>query len=927
MTTAPSKSPDTVSLDKLTHGAFTAATSSERAARIRDWLATEPTAEQMQDVFKEMQSRDKGAAKPLREKLDELKRAKGQQALALEWAERATALLALPRLNIADALAWQRDAAKAGAPLSREPLSQLKQQLNERVKAIEDLQHRVQVQREAAVLMAQRIEVLSTKPWRDAQAALEVLRADVAHWQEQAAALVADAGWVSVDAKFPALLDGSRTQLLVVWDAFCNALSQAVAAAQDPAASLPSVPVWADELRTARGVTAEAAPKAPKPQIDPEIRAKSTQAVRDALLKLEQEVALGHGKASASAAAAMRATLKEHGRLIDDALENQAHAALAAAGELEGWQRWRADQLREELVAKAEGLLNRPEGQALGGRKVQESLRALREQWKQTDQGGVPNHGLWKRFDDACNEAHKVVEAWLDKVKAESAEHRAQRLALIDELKAWTQRNVERLEPHEWKAFNRALHQFADRWRDAGHIGEKMFAELQPLWKEALHAAAAPLENAQKQSLQVRQAMVDDAVALGAAPALNIDAVRTLQQRWQAEAQTVPLERRLEQRLWDSFRKPIDDAFNRKTLEREKAAAALSDRDRAVLDAAKALEAANSSADAQKIRAAVAGLEAALRGQALAVAAVAAGKDLEEKQASAQAQSALIATEISADSASTDLALAASAEPSGMASAVVEDSAAASAAAPAVPAEAPPVVKVARAVVAVRGDDRPGMKKAEPVPAGRGGKFGDRKDAGRGGFGADRGGRGDSARAGAPTGDRGGWDRDRGPRFGERPVEDRGPRLGDAAFRAQREALEHADFALKKLAAQAHGEVLTHVMAAWEKRDPSLLPSQQELGRAVAPQVRAAWLQALGKPASGDAAEILLRLEMAAELPTPAEHLGARRALQLQLLTRRNEPAPAQTWGHDAAKLLASGFSPDSARRAQNVLKALLKRQ
>ena len=29
----------------------------------------------------------------------------------------------------------------------------------------------------------------------------------------------------------------------------------------------------------------------------------------------------------------------------------------------------------------------------------------------------------------------------------------------------------------------------------------------------------------------------------------------------------------------------------------------------------------------------------------------------------------------------------------------------------------------------MRGDDRPGMRKAEPLPAGRGGKFGDRKDA------------------------------------------------------------------------------------------------------------------------------------------------------------------------------------------------------
>lgn len=128
---------------------------------------------------------------------------RGKEAIAAEWADKAQALLAAPKLNIADALAWQRDAAKAGAPLSREPLSLLKVQLADRVKVIEDLQHRVQVQREAAVLLAQRIEVLSTKPWRDAHAALELLRADVARWQEQAQELTGDASWASVEARFP----------------------------------------------------------------------------------------------------------------------------------------------------------------------------------------------------------------------------------------------------------------------------------------------------------------------------------------------------------------------------------------------------------------------------------------------------------------------------------------------------------------------------------------------------------------------------------------------------------------------------------------------------------------------------------------------------------------------------------------------------
>ncbi|WP_377014568.1 hypothetical protein [Comamonas sp. JC664] len=135
-------------------------------SQVREWLATNPGAEQLQEVFKELSARDKGAAKAIRERMEEMRRAKGQEAIAAEWAEKAEKLLGASKLNIADALAWQRDAAKAGAPLSREPLAALKIQLADRIKTIEDLQHRVQVQREAAVLLAQRVEVLSPSPTR-----------------------------------------------------------------------------------------------------------------------------------------------------------------------------------------------------------------------------------------------------------------------------------------------------------------------------------------------------------------------------------------------------------------------------------------------------------------------------------------------------------------------------------------------------------------------------------------------------------------------------------------------------------------------------------------------------------------------------------------------------------------------------------------
>lgn len=874
---ASSKSSDAVALDQLTGGAFTAPTTGERSARVREWLATSPSPEQMAEVFRELSHRDKGAAKPLKEKLDELKRAKIQEGLVVEWAIKGQGLLAQDRLNVADAMAWQRDAAKAGAPLSREPLAGLKAAMTDRVKAIEDLQHRIQVEREAAVLLAQRIEVMSTKPLADSQHVSQSLASDVAQWGAQAQKLAEDAQWNSIDLRYAPMLDNSRSQLTLVWQAFDAALQQAVAALADASAALPAVPVWADEIRKLRG---EALPDKSLPAFSPEevaqAKAHAAEKVGAAISHLATELEQGHGKTIPKLATELRHVLKEHARWVGGDLDGKAQALLAQAGDLEGWQRWRADQLRQELVAKAESLVAAPESQRPGGRKIQEALRTLREAWKQTDQGGQPNHALWKRFDEACNQAHKVVEQWLEKLKAESAAHRAQRLALIKELEDWTLQNASNT---DWKAHARELHRFADAWRNGGHLGEKQFAELQTLWKDAMLKARAPLDAAQSTNLAQRHALIEQAVVLGAADVLRMDAVRSLQHEWQGLAQAVPLERKLEQKLWDAFRKPIDEAFQRKDAAREKQVAAMSEHDQRVLAAAQALQAANASQDVQQIQAAIQTLDAAMRGQA------------EAKQLADTAANVVQGEGTSAEAASVTTAA------DTPASSVVT------------------VASVPRKVVAMRGDDRPGMKKAEPAPM-----------VGRGQRPADSRGVRDAARPGAATGGFAARRDTGGGRDADQRYQDRGPRLGDAAFRAQRDALEHAQLTLKKLAVQAHGQSVTQLLEAWKKRDATLVPSVSELGGKASTTVRQSWVQALSSPSTGSAGEALLRLEIAAEVPTPASQMDARRLLQLQMLTRRNDPSPVQTWSKDVARVMASEWDDETSRRLQQVLKPLLRR-
>ena len=897
MTDSSSKHLDLPALDALTGGAFTAANSGDRTARLREWLSGQPTLAQLEDVFREMNNRDKGAAKVLREKLDEMRRAKDQDVLVQEWAAKGEVLRDAPQINLADAMGWQRDAAKAGAPLSREPLASLKNALAERVKAIEDLQHQTQVQREAAVLLAQRIEVLSTKPWQDALAQREALQADLDRWVSQAQALSADAQWPSVDAKFAPALHTSTQQVQAVWTAFCEALTLTEAAAADAAAPLPAVPAWADQLRVARGevlpqAAAPAKPAAAGLDATRKVKPTADKAVVDQKrleLAMQAEALFKPApvaKATATVTADQAATPVAEANPVTEGVQEATTPA--------------ADKPQAAEPARVP---------VMGGRKLQEALRNLREQWKKIDKEAAPNPALWKRFDTACNRAHEVVDVWLKEARAQTAAHKAQRLALIEEVKAWT---VEHAHGPDWKGVARQLHQFAQRWRDSGHLSEKMFAELQPVWKAAIHAAHEPLEVVQKASLARRHALIAEAQALGAAPTLRIDAVKALQQRWQEEAHTVVLDRKQEQKLWDAFRQPIDEAFARKSSAREQTQTALTPHDKAVLDAAKALESATAKGDITQIRAAMQVLEQVSRGEVVASAASAPAETVPSEAAPAEAAPAAQAPEAAAQAEAVDAAVAdvaadavsneVSADESTEATAVQEPAAEA---APAKPKAAP------RPVVAVRGDDRPGQKRTEvaaPGPRGRdgkpGGKFGDKP-----GFGRD----------GKPSRD-GGRD---GGREGFAP---RGPRLGDAAFRAQRHALESAQDALRRLAAQAHGEVLTQLMHAWEKRDATQLPAAQAIGSKLSPAQRAQWAQALAAEPKGDAVTPLLRLEVAAELPTPAAQMDARRALQLQLLTRRNDPSPQMTWAADAAQVLGGAYDEAASRRLQAALKVLLKR-
>lgn len=796
--------------------------------------------------------------------MNDIRQTPTPEEISHEWAQKAEKILKAKQFSINDGEAWLRDAAKAGAPLSKEPLSALRAEMADTIKALQDLQHRSMVQKEAAVLLAQRIDVLSTKSWRVAAQATEGLKGDIEKWQSMAQQLTSNALWSHVEARYQSTLETSGAHLQIVLDAFNHAVNLAVAASEDPAAELPNVQVWADELRQQHGVAPATASSTP---LTPEQQEQVLQAVK----ALEKATKTNPSKDMGKAAAALREQLKALAVTVEPELEQRINRALMDAGDLQGWQRWGANQVREELIIRTEALLISadPATPVSGNKRLQQHLRDLRDQWRQVDRSSPPNAHLWKRFDEAATKVHEVVEEWLHKVKAEIAEHKAERNVILEELSAWGQAQSAAPE-QDLKGLQRGLQQFANRWRNAGHVSDKLYTQLQERWKTVYETVSAPLEAAKKNSIAQRKAFIEQANELASAVPLNIAAIKQLQQRWQAEAQAISIDRKLEQKLWDAFRKPLDDAFNRKTAQREQAQVPLSAHDAAVLAAVKVLDEAVHSGNAAAIREAMQALENVSRNGA----------------PQAQANAAAVAAE------ATPAPVAAETTEVAEVPAAVETAEAAADKAPAQP----------KPVIAMRGDDRPNAQGKQPQAAAA-------TDARQ-----------------KPLARDGRDNRDR--RSAERPARaPAAPRLGDKAFRAQRNAMDNAQHALRKLSSQAHGESLVQLLDAWKSRDASAVPAANQLSRKLNASALNDWKKALDASSHGDSKtqEALLRLEIAAEVPTPAEALAERRNLQLQLLTQRNAPSPLETWQSDVATVLHTASDEASSKRLQAALKVLLR--
>lgn len=240
-------------------------------------------------------------------------------------------------------------------------------------------------------------------------------------------------------------------------------------------------------------------------------------------------------------------------------LKDRLNGARKQLFNLMSWAKWSGNVSRDELINTAEQLATL----SLSPQEIVETVSALREQWKQMESksGGAPKE-LWLRFDAACN----LVYAPAAQHFQQQADLRLSNLAKAEQLLAQFSVDAERVlhDFQDWKSVHTRIMSMQSEWKKLGPIDRKDKARIEGEFSALLASLKTPLAHKQQEEISSRESMIAEVEALDVSLKSSIDQLRSLQQRWQVQAASLPLPRKEEQQLWERFRAACDGVFEKK---------------------------------------------------------------------------------------------------------------------------------------------------------------------------------------------------------------------------------------------------------------------------------------------------------------------------------------------------------------------------
>ncbi len=282
--------------------------------------------------------------------------------------------------------------------------------------------------------------------------------------------------------------------------------------------------------------------------------------------QLETKIAAGELQAAAKVFDRVEHALADLPASRTRALHKRLQRSAPKLGQLQSWRRWGTDQARERLCDEAQALA---QAEPLPPAEQAKAVRKLRDEWKRMDkgQGGAPRE-LWTRFNTACSTAYAPAE----KHFAEQSAQRDQNLLRREQLAQGLQDRLAACDwddPQlDWRALDDAQLQFRRDWRGIGPVNRKDEKRIEKRRAEVDRALEACLAPKREEEVARREKMIEAVQSILAGSDMRgaPDQVKRMQAQWRPAVRS---RKKIEQDLWQRFRKGCDEVFGRLSEQRD----------------------------------------------------------------------------------------------------------------------------------------------------------------------------------------------------------------------------------------------------------------------------------------------------------------------------------------------------------------------
>ena len=267
----------------------------------------------------------------------------------------------------------------------------------------------------------------------------------------------------------------------------------------------------------------------------------------------------------------------DNSEVLSSAEKNHYHQILhdirATLGDLSAWKNWAHDKERENLIQRAQQVLEQARNSTSLDTEFTEitaEIKALRKQWKTLR--SRTQESMWQQFNNTCNEAYSLCSPYIEQQAAQRKANLKAREQLCEQLETYidsmgwpTEEDAPVDESIDWIKVDKITRQARKEWSEIGFVERKKHKAINQRFdkdieiirnelKKVWHINQQQFNDLIHKVQQLHELMDDD---------LNtaINKAKQYQQDWKKIGPVSPFQRN---KLWKKFRAACDVIFDKR---------------------------------------------------------------------------------------------------------------------------------------------------------------------------------------------------------------------------------------------------------------------------------------------------------------------------------------------------------------------------